>query len=111
MSDEDSFMVEGNVEMINFLDHERGRDISIEDFEEFTKKRAVNITIFGIVISEDEHKIHIANSFTHNPHNAEGIREDIEMDFRTVVKGPGVTRKVLAKDVHLLLKNNPEGKK
>lgn len=111
MTEEDSMLIEGNVEMITALDHERGRDISVKSFEDFNKIQTVTITVFGIVIGEDAHKIHVVNSFTHNPHNSDTtIREAIEMDFRTVVKGPGVTRTVLAKGVHLLIKNNPEEK-
>ena len=94
----------GNVEMIEYLDHASATDISERNYDEYYLDNNIKMASIGLIIHEDDEKIHLLHEITRclSPREAPQM-DKIMLDFNIIIKGAITERTVLKKDVLVVI--------
>ena len=94
----------GNVEMIEYLDHASAIDISERNYDEYYLENDITMVAFGLIIHEDDDKIHLLHGITHllAPRDAP-LMDKVDLNFAIIIKGAITKRTVMKKDVVLII--------
>ncbi len=95
---------EGTVEMIEYLDHASAIDISERNYDEYYHENDIKMVAFGLILHEDDDRIHLLHGITHLLAPREGpLMDKIDLNFAVIIKGAITKRTVLKKDVVVII--------